>query len=241
MLELLADDRKDIVVAGDLAQSMRLGASYHVPNLQDGKGWRRHRLTGSYRLPLRICECVRPLVDHIDSKHRSTREAEYHKDGISLPEPKKAAELGGRPIVVSGDSTNALATNIYNVVHTCRSGIIDTLVTIVEKDRKLERALCERLCRGFKVECESMHRIKGLERPCVIWSTREPICEEEVVEEWVYTILTRTTGILIIAVGGETQEQFKQAIGLLRHDRLLYWSQSARKMVESYRIGMETE
>jgi hypothetical protein len=53
--------------------------------------------------------------------------------------------------------------------------------------------------------------------------------------EFVYTILSRTTCILIIALfqnpdvtDYNTQDIFKEAIGLLRRDRIIFWDKETK-------------
>jgi hypothetical protein len=68
-----------------------------------------------------------------------------------------------------------------------------------------------------------MAAIKGLERSFVIWSTREVWDSDETVIEFVYTVLTRSTGITVIVIEEDTAIEVAECLKLLRRDRLLFW------------------
>ena len=49
----------------------------------------------------------------------------------------------------------------------------------------------------------------------------------ETAPEWIYTILTRTTGVVVIALSEHTQPHIKVIVGRLDPTRLLFWTQRA--------------
>lgn len=214
-----------VVVTGDLTQSMWLGPSHRVPPLPSGKRWTRHSLKGSYRLPLRVCECIRPLAESVRARHKPSLE-----EGVELPESRKGAVLGVRPILVHAESVSERAKQLEQLyaVYGATQGL--SSITIAEKDRSLENEL-RRLIRAMRskpsIKCESMNRIKGLERPFVVWSTCIPIDADESLQEWAFTVLSRTTSILVISVGPDTLPEFTKIIRCLRQDRLLPWTKAA--------------
>ena len=78
-----------------------------------------------------------------------------------------------------------------------------------------------------KIGGDSVLRIKGLESPCVIWSTRIPVMSVEEVEEFVYTILTRTAGLLIITISPGTLEAYKPVLNTFDRERLIFWDKES--------------
>jgi hypothetical protein len=80
-----------------------------------------------------------------------------------------------------------------------------------------------------------MRTIKGLERPVVVWSTRAEIDADDSLLEWIYTILTRTTGVLIVLLSVETPEEVRRILGRLREDRVLPWTAQAEQRFEELR------
>jgi len=106
-------------------------------------------------------------------------------------------------------------------------------MTVAEGDELVHDAAQQlasvgRLPPGMKVEQQSMRRIKGLERPLVIWSTRAEIPVLETTAEWIYTILTRTTGLVIVALSAKTRPDVRSIVGRLDQKRLLFWTEEAQ-------------
>lgn len=233
---LLVDDSQHLVAAGDETQSMHLGGCYRRPGLVTGRNgqarqWTsKHQLKGSYRLPLRICEAIRPLADELRARHSRPGEDEELRDFIS-PEAVRTASLGLRPVVIAG--TTPQMTGMLKAVIDTYSPLIsgsatgNPMVTVAEGEPLFDNA-SEWLPAGYEVRRESMLAIKGLERPCVVWSTRSEIAADvETSSEWIYTLLTRTTALLVIALSAETVPHVAQAIAKLRRDRLLFWTSEA--------------
>ena len=103
-------------------------------------------------------------------------------------------------------------------------------MTILEKDPLLSQAL-----RNVNItsETDTILRLKGLEKECIVWSTRAEIEYEKEVFEFIYTILTRTSSILIIALFEETRPIYKRVINLLRKDRMIFWDKvTKQKFIE---------
>jgi hypothetical protein len=93
-------------------------------------------------------------------------------------------------------------------------------ITILEKDHALTKELNQQF---VSPETDTILRLKGLEKECVLWSTRAEIEFEKEVYEFIYTILTRTSSILIVALFKETKPIYKRVINLLRKDRIILW------------------
>lgn len=212
-----------LIIAGDLAQSVHIGTAARVP--RDERMTRRkfYRLEGSYRLPVRISECIKGLSEKIIEKFNG-------EEGVNGISPYKASPPGARPVVVYAPTLVEIGEKIKNIFATYK--IYDLKKTcILEKDIEL----CNELNRlGISSETDTILSLKGLEKECTIWSTRIPLEYEKEVYEFAYTILTRTSSILIIALSDSTQEVYKAIIGLLKKDRLIFWDKVTEDRFESF-------
>lgn len=208
----LIKDPNNITIAGDLAQSIHLGTAARIP--RDDRMNRRqfHRLDGSYRLPVRISECISSLSSAI-VEH-------FGKDeGVTDITPYKGSPPGSRPIVVYGNTYIEAASKVKSIFEQYK--IYDLKkITILEKDTEL---LSEISKQGIKAETDTILSLKGLEKECVLWSTRIPLEFEKEVFEFSYTIITRTSCILIILITDKTQNIYKKVLGLLNKQRLIMW------------------
>ncbi|WP_375511643.1 hypothetical protein [uncultured Nostoc sp.] len=104
-------------------------------------------------------------------------------------------------------------------------------ITILEKDSKLCYALKNL---NINSETDTILRIKGLEKECVLWSVRTSIEDKNEVEEIVYTILTRTSSILIIALSEKITNVYKEIIGTFDKDRLIFWDQETKNRYSEF-------
>lgn len=203
----LLTDPNNLVIAGDVAQAIQLGAVADVPRADDEEMQRRviHRLKGSYRLPFRISECITKITETI-------------QDGNVIT-PYKGSPPGARPIVFYAGTPNEFKTKLALIYQTFGVYGLDK-ITIIEKDFEICQAM-----RSLKIHCETdtILKLKGLEKTCVLWSTRKDIEYKEEVSQFVYTILSRTSGILIIALTSMTLSKYNKVINLLRKDRLIIW------------------
>lgn len=93
-------------------------------------------------------------------------------------------------------------------------------ITILEKDELLKNALIKK---NINAETDTILRLKGLEKECILWSTGIPLEFEKEVFEFAYTIVTRTSCILIVAITNNTQNIYKKILGLLNRERLIMW------------------
>jgi DNA helicase II / ATP-dependent DNA helicase PcrA len=208
----LIKDPNNFTIAGDLAQSIHLGTAARVP--RDDRMSRRqfHRLDGSYRLPVRISECIKKLSSAIVSRFGND-------EGATHITPYKGAPPGSRPVVVYGRSASEVAEKVerffdhYKIYDLKR-------ITILEKDAELNSEIRRK---GIACETDTILSLKGLEKECVLWSTRIPLEFENEVFEFAYTIMTRTSCTLVIAVFDSTQNVYKKILGLLDIERLIMW------------------
>ena len=223
----LIKDNNNLVIAGDYAQAVHLGNTASVPRASeftDGKpkmGNRvTHKLEGSYRLPFRISQCIRPLSEKLKVGNQET----------DIITPYKGSPPGARPIVIYATDTQSMFTKICWVIwYFNKYQIVDfenlnnKHVTILERDKELYKAF-ENYKANLAVT-DSVLKLKGLEKECIIWSTRAKIKEEDVFN-FIYTILTRTSSVLIIALFPDLQPKIKEALCLLNQEYLMLWDEA---------------
>ncbi|MEZ4905676.1 MAG: hypothetical protein R2822_29895 [Spirosomataceae bacterium] len=81
---------------------------------------------------------------------------------------------------------------------------------------------------GISATSETILKAKGLEKQCVIWSTRVPVDTEKEIDEFVYTILTRTSAVLIIVLSSNIQPSYIDILKTFDRARLIYWDSSSK-------------
>jgi hypothetical protein len=106
----------------------------------------------------------------------------------------------------------------------------------LEKDLELQREIVKR---GITCETDTILSLKGLEKECVLWSTSRPLEFENEVFEFTYTIITRTSCILIIALTDNTQNIYKKILGLLDRERLIMWDKVSEEKFEMFSEAYE--
>jgi hypothetical protein len=230
----LLHDPDCIVLAGDLAQAVQIGRTSaaekrfrHFMGLKQDR--RNIRLQGSYRLPFRISEAIRGVSERINTLYKGDQDA-----GVITP--YKGSPPGARPILVYGDNLPQLADKLSEVIRTFASFDLQD-VTILEKDPLLARALRERDVPA--VETETILKLKGLEKTCVVWSTNTLIEHRGEVFEFIYTILTRTSCLLIITLTPETAPLYIPLIKELRSDRLICWDKQSTEQFQQLKQQVE--
>lgn len=214
----LLKDNNNITFAGDLAQSLSLGTSLYYPmRSEDGtmNRFESKRLTGSYRLPMRISECIRPFSEMVSAKFQE-------KLGVraDIITPFKGAPPGSRPILIYATDTQSAADKVTEAFKAYQYPLQLNEITIFERDIELYQAIAQK---GLRVDTDIILKTKGLEKECVVWSTRKMIEAKGEVEEFVYTILTRTISLLIIIVFPEADSSYINIIRTFNTERLLFW------------------
>lgn len=224
MYELL-EDHNNFVIAGDAAQAVHLGRFAEVPRKMSREMQRREiiHLKTSFRMPYRISESLAGLSQQLAASRVDTHE---HENVVA---PRKDAPPGARPIVLYGSSVTEVANKLKAIVGIYRLYEIDS-VTILENDSVLRDEL--RSVLAFKsdaITSDSILRLKGLERPFVLWSTRVDIENKGEVSEFVYTILSRATKILVIVIMPDTLMKYREPLRLLRKNHLIFWDQQSEQ------------
>lgn len=226
----LLKDPDHLIIAGDLAQAVHIGKAAKIP--RDERMLRRtfHRLEGSYRLPIRISECIKDLSIKISESFGG-------EEGTSVITPYKGSPPGARPIIIYADTLQEIVVKL-KAVYDCYKIYDLQQVTILEKDPTLTTELRKQ---GISTETDTILRLKGLEKECVLWSTRAEIEFEKEVYEFIYTILTRTSSVLIVALFPETKSIYKRVIHLLRKDRIIFWDTITKQKFNEFCEQTEIE
>jgi hypothetical protein len=226
----LIKDVNNLTLAGDLAQAIHIGKSADVPRDDRMKRRQHFLLNGSYRLPHRISQSIFKLSSVIVDrwkKNEATKEIT----------PVKNSPPGARPIIVYAATLDNMAAKVQAIVNAYRDYDIN-MVTILEKDEELCKSLKDL---SIQAETDTILKLKGLEKECILWSTRIAIDDENEAYEFVYTILTRTSCILIIALSDSTQKVFKKIINLLDREKTILWDSETKSKYDSFCEVVETE
>jgi hypothetical protein len=220
----------NITFAGDYAQSINLGSSSHNPLRSSSVEMGRFdpkRLSGSFRLPMRISECLVELSKKVNQKYMDA----FGTDA-GLINPYKGAPPGSRPIFVYAEGTNSAAEKITEIFLSYKSALKLDKVSIFERDVELKNALVQN---QTPAEDEIILKAKGLEKNCVVWSTRINIDTNTEKEEFIYTILTRTVSLLIIIAFPGIQQDYNNIIKQFVENRLIRWDEVSEKRYQEIR------
>ena len=220
----------NFTIAGDLAQSIHLGTAARIPRDERMSRRQFYRLEGSYRLPVRISECIKKLSEAIVERFGND-------EGVTDITPYKGSPPGSRPIVIYGQSYVEVAEKVKQVFEHYKIYDLQK-ITILEKDNDLQREIIKK---GISSETDTILGLKGLEKECVLWSTRIPLEFEKEVFEFSYTIVTRTSCVLIIALTDKTQNIYKKILGLLNKERLIMWDGETLQKYDTFCEEYEPE
>ena len=228
LLARIPPDPTRLVMAGDETQSLHLGSTYRRPSI-DRRGWTTHRLGGSYRLPRRVAQAIRPLAEHLEHTHQIGRDDQLD---LVLLESRRSASPGHRPMVVAG--TESIGEDLRQIVRDHR----DLLsfhgngmgILVPEGDHGLVESI--EAAGGGKVTRGSMNKLKGLEAPGVVFSDRVSIDAGESLGEWVYTALTRATNLLVLVLWPDASPDIKEVLGRLDRMHLNFRDEEATARFE---------
>ncbi|MFN8714614.1 MAG: UvrD-helicase domain-containing protein [Bacteroidota bacterium] len=220
----LVQDPNQLLWAGDINQALQINrrvALRSIPRLIENMKRRvTHNLKGSYRLPLRIAECLMPLSPHTEKKED---DEPVHNQLI----PVKNAPPGARPIIVFTNTIENAAQMIDSII-TNYETYAGNKITVLEKDLEwINEKLANHFSPSLKIETNSILKYKGLEKQCTVWSTRIPLLYDGEIREFIYTTLTRSSGMLIIWISPETKKEYIPILKLLRKDRLIFWNEES--------------
>ncbi|MEM6802961.1 MAG: hypothetical protein AAF696_16245, partial [Bacteroidota bacterium] len=217
---------------GDVAQAVHLGksASINIPRLNGMKNRKRIQLQGSYRLPFRVSQAVRGLSEKING---------LMDEESGLLEPYRGAPPGARPIFVYGEDSQQMALKIKQIVDRYKSYYFSEEnedesryhLTILEKDLELHGEM-NRLSSARIANTDTILRLKGMEKYCIIWSTRAVIEDKEDVYHYIFTILTRSSSILIIALFDDMPEYCQEVFQLFQQEHIICWDEETENFME---------
>jgi len=227
------ENSRRMLLTADPTQAIKLGSTFRIERVGLIPWPRSLKLQGSYRMPKRICECIAPLAESI-SLRQKTRGARSRDLDTDTPIARRDAVIGCRPIVVAGTLV-AVAASIATIARLFEPMLIDPArvdnapeLLILDRDPQLALKIHEAW--GKRVTTLNIREAKGLERAGIVWSTRRgDAWADEAVEEAIYTSMTRSTGLLVIALAANPPEEAKGVLRKLRRDRLLFWDETAAK------------
>ena len=238
----LVKNPNNFVIAGDYAQAVHLGYSSDIPRQEEMGNFDHKDIKGSYRLPMWVSHGVKPLTEHMKAKNSES----------SLIQPYKGAPPGARIMLVHASNSEEMALKIIDIIDTYSIYSLEEWhkfqeksakgVAVLEKDSDLCYYINTKSSSDIKAQSDTILRIKGREKKCVIWSTREAIEDEEEIYHYVYTILSRTAGLCIIALFDEMKPEFKKVVNMLNKDFISTWDKNTEKFfVDEIVNNKETE
>jgi hypothetical protein len=230
----LIKNPNNLVLAGDYAQAVHIGKVSDIPRDTDETTERMRnrnylKLDGSYRLPYRISEAIKQLSENIKINGQESSD---------IITPYKGSPPGARPILVFAENDKEMAVKIIEITEAFEhfdvvdlTSDIKRKVTILEKDFNLTNELC-RLAQNI-AETDTILRLKGMEKTCVLWSTKINIEDVDEINNFVYTILTRTSGLLIIALYETIDRKYVDILKEFRDDRTLVWDDQTKAFIDN--------
>jgi len=247
LISSLVQEPRHLVVCGDGTQALQTGPGYFRPRTVRGVRWVTHELSGSYRLPIRICEAIEPVAKAIQRlrKGQSNHQGATDENGedITLPRAVRSAVIGCRPIVLATSDQPRFVQQISSVLQFI-APLVEVngkfVITNADEKNTILAAYLDTAVKMFKpkyiIENNSMLKIKGLERPCVLFSTKldGSLTPGASTYEWTYTILTRPTSVLILNLSTATSPEIKALVGRMRRDCLFFWDQNAENRFDEF-------
>ena len=243
-------------IAFDASQAIRTGVTFSPPRMNHG--WSQNRLTGSYRMPLRVCEALIPVVSHI---RRQQEQLGIEDDLLSAPPvAARMSVLGSRPIVIATRGPKEFAVQVHRLLHTFDPPSDQKpghQIVVLERDEELKKSLNAELAEPLNGKLQAHSKVtslsssvlaeKGMEFPWIVWSTRAQPSEPIDIHRLCYTIVSRCTRHIIIWLqlnddGGpdQTLAPIFAGVGSLRRDRLLVIDQATENALNAFRSsGLE--
>ena len=251
----LVENPNCVTIAGDFSQAVHLGkkAQQLLANLGNElklhsmKQWQHRNLDGSYRLPFRVSDCLKPLSDHLSASNSGNVIHSY-----------PGGPPGARPLLIKASNVQSCGAKIADALFFYRSYAGEKpRVTILEPDPELGQAIRKgwnailmRLNPSDKeremgkfflgISNDTVLRIKGLEMPFVVWSSRIcPKTGDDEADEFAYTAMTRTSAVLIIAVIEKPYLENENALNLLNKKFLIPWDIESQNYLNTMNSNSE--
>lgn len=212
-----------LFVAGDSAQALHTGGTSPRPQIT-GARWRRLALSGSYRLPSLVCKALTPLARQVVELQPVSGDASG-PHGV-IPEMRRSAVPGPRPVVVNGERTDAMVRAMLTMSRF--AGGAGNEWTVVREYGPPDGTLDDLEAAGVLHKTVSLLKVKGLEFPLLLFPTNTTPPKDETGAEWLYTALTRAASVMMIAVRRPTNDSVARALAVLDPDLLMFWDDDAR-------------
>ncbi|MCC5905135.1 MAG: UvrD-helicase domain-containing protein [Balneolaceae bacterium] len=220
----------NLLIAGDYAQAVHMGFSSDIPRDEEmRRNFDRREINGSYRLPMWVSHALKPLTVHINGKEKNS----------SIIQPYKGAPPGSRIMSVYASNTEKMAMKIIDVINTYSIYSLEEWdkytgkkargTVVLEMDSELSRTINHAQTSNIVAISDTILRLKGIEKKCVIWSTRKEIEDKDELYHFVYTILSRTAGLCIIALFDNMPSEFKKCVQILNRDFISCWDQETER------------
>ena len=226
----LLKNPNNLTITGDLAQSIHLGKSATSDLRAIGemngielKKFQTYNLSASYRLPYRVSEAISNISATIVRRWEKDNSSE--KGNLLALRAVKNSFPGARPIVVSGTNAESIASKVLQIAE-CYNGFGIEKFTLLENDKNLASLLWKLNMKGRR---DSILSMKGMETPFIIWSSRIGVADAKEVYEYLYTIFTRTSSVIILALFPDTLEIYREPLSILQKDRLIFWDEESEK------------
>lgn len=243
ILERIVAPGAGLTVAFDPSQAIFRGPAFSLPKRKPS---RTCFLGSSFRMPLRLCEALQPVVEYLNREHRSDRagaerDDEADEDGLAItPRPSRLSVLGARPILIATKTCEDFVRRLHGVRLAMADPSRRDDVAVFEADEELERMISNQ--GAFRdVTGKSVLRVKGREFPWVVWSTRSRPKMSMELHRFCYTALSRCNGHAVIWLEldrhGLPDRSLapifaKGAPGALRRDRILPWDREAQEALK---------
>jgi len=219
----------NLTVTGDLAQAINIGTTARIPRPQNQQmsSFQKIQLAGSFRLPFRVSQCIKELSLNIKEKFSNSGNAD-----VSEIIPYKGAPPGARPIFVQANTEEALASKISEIYHEYKHYDAERIqhISIFENSKSLKETISEL---GLSVSSNYVQKAKGMEMSFVVWDTNVSVDTQNEVNEFIYTALTRTTNILVLACTLRMSNKYFDIFKMLDQDRIIYWDEDSEKIFQS--------
>lgn len=220
ILQSLAGPETAWTICLDRTQAIHTGRAFDSPSgvIEKLGGW-AVALPGAYRVPRPVVRFSNKLIDLGYIKSGDGLVNPVHQDNRPIPvEPKMHALPGPRPIIVFGQSCEALRSSALGVLEahaaarrSCdwdglgdhRKGKVligDLHGPATQTQNEAWRLRSDLVRSGWDdVSVGSVLMVKGVEYDTVIWLADIPLDETDRWGERLFTLFTRTRGLLVIA------------------------------------------
>jgi hypothetical protein len=249
ILNLLADPKAAWTICWDRTQAIRTGSVFDTPQqvIQSLKPVKSTKLLRAYRVPRPVARFANIVLKSLSFQSGTKSEERSNDDAaIHEMEPQLHALPGPRPIIVYGEDRQSLVKRIVSILDEYAQARPDyrlgpTLIgNTLDTDEcmSLRTSLTEtlRTREGWQsVRVSDVLQVKGVEFETVIWWADVPLKDEERWAEHLFTFLTRTRGLLVVAFTSSVHARARSFLGYIatKHPELARWTLDAKAALSS--------